>query len=296
MLKASCVTECVQPVKSTKLDMCVSSELWRTQYYWLTTKVCRLLRARPRDSSQRTGQRTANCVKLTTGLPRTKPRSFTVLQTLQGFCRSCWAFSVAGALEGQVAKKTGQLLNLSAQNLVDCVPESNGCRGGFIAPSFEYVRLHGGLSSEENYPYAQQVACFSNGALSVTKQGSKLINPRCHVSTDTDVSPQTSSQRISVQRLRDDSRGGWTSAGSSAERSGSFVCGHPNGRHKVLLLPQRLVPSWLVKDVCDVSSANRCTSFTIGVGLNYSTEKPSFIRKSLLPSDLMKAKSQNTWV
>lgn len=88
-----------------------------------------------------------------------------MLHTLQGYCLSCWAFSVVGALEGQVAKKTGQLLNLSAQNLVDCVTESNGCDGGLSRPSFQYVRQNGGVSSEDDYPYAAQVVCCWNGAL-----------------------------------------------------------------------------------------------------------------------------------
>ncbi|KAJ0066480.1 hypothetical protein NL108_013651 [Boleophthalmus pectinirostris] len=71
----------------------------------------------------------------------------------QGSCGSCWAFSSAGALEGQLAKQTGQLMDLSPQNLVDCVTENSGCGGGYMTNAFRYVEQNGGIDSEQAYPY-----------------------------------------------------------------------------------------------------------------------------------------------
>ncbi|XP_059194931.1 cathepsin K [Centropristis striata] len=83
----------------------------------------------------------------------------------QGSCGSCWAFSSAGALEGQLAKTTGNLMDLSPQNLVDCVTENDGCGGGYMTKAFQYVVDNGGIDSEAAYPYVgQDQQCLYNSS------------------------------------------------------------------------------------------------------------------------------------
>jgi hypothetical protein len=90
----------------------------------------------------------------------------------QGVCGSCWSFGTTGAIEGAYFVKHKKLIRLSSQNLVDCSWGfgNNGCDGGEDFRAYDWIIKHGGIATEESYPYLQNDAfCHFKNATIGTK-------------------------------------------------------------------------------------------------------------------------------
>ncbi|SPT20580.1 unnamed protein product [Triticum aestivum] len=71
----------------------------------------------------------------------------------QGGCAAAWAFAAVAAVEGLHQIKTGKLVPLSVQELVDCDDLSSHCRPGTTATAFRWIARNRGIATEADYPY-----------------------------------------------------------------------------------------------------------------------------------------------
>ncbi|PPS05386.1 hypothetical protein GOBAR_AA15266 [Gossypium barbadense] len=65
-------------------------------------------------------------------------------------------------IEGIIQIKTGKLISLSEQQLLDCSTNggNRGCNGGWMMNAFDYIIQNQGITTEEGYPYqSMQETC-----------------------------------------------------------------------------------------------------------------------------------------
>ena len=92
-----------------------------------------------------------------------------------GVCGASWAFAGIGAIEGAHAIKSGELVQLSEQQIIDCDTASNGCKSGTVENVFNYAK-NNSIMKQEDYPYKGEMKIFSPSCKADASKGVTTIS------------------------------------------------------------------------------------------------------------------------
>lgn len=90
-----------------------------------------------------------------------RDRGFVTAVQNQKSCGACYAFSIAHTIEAQLFRRTGAIVSLSTQQLLDCSTDAgnHGCAGGSLRNTLRYVEQSEGMMRDQDYPYVSAVSC-----------------------------------------------------------------------------------------------------------------------------------------
>ncbi|CAM9129049.1 unnamed protein product [Chrysoparadoxa australica] len=66
-------------------------------------------------------------------------------------CGGCWAYASVAAMESHLAAATGELVDLSIEEVLDCDGYNDGCMGGTLGGSFSWMYDRGGVCADRDY-------------------------------------------------------------------------------------------------------------------------------------------------
>jgi len=186
----------------------------------------------------------------------------------QGQCGSSPYFSAADPLSAAWAISKNILIPLSVQQLVDCVTVDNGCNGGFMSDSYDYVISNKGICDNSSYPYtAVTGTCLAKTCNNVASLSSYLtLSPGDEVGLVgyLNVGPAASAMDATMSSFQLYTGGVYNDAGcSSTPNHGIPIFGYgvdtTNGTQPYWLLKNSWTTAWGEKGYARIArGVNRC--------------------------------------
>ncbi|MFH1145141.1 MAG: C1 family peptidase [Candidatus Eisenbacteria bacterium] len=96
----------------------------------------------------------------------------------QGACGSCWAFAATGALEAVIRIYSGQVLDLSEQQVLSCATYHWGCDGGWHGLAWDHYQVYGAMDEScMAYGQSDEIPCAEGACEPVAVAGEYLDIP-----------------------------------------------------------------------------------------------------------------------